>query len=41
MGPAQELTLRVKMRIDPDEIRNEQAYVYINIADVRIRQFGG
>ena len=39
--PAQESTLRVKMSIYPDEIPNEQAYVYINIADVRIRQFGG
>ena len=29
------------MSIDPDEIPNEQAYVYINIANVRIRQFGG
>jgi hypothetical protein len=39
--PAQESTLRVKMSIDPDEIPNEQAYVYINIANVHIRQFGG
>ncbi len=39
--PAQELTLRVKQSIDPDEIRNESVYVYLNIGDVRIRQFAG
>jgi hypothetical protein len=39
--PAQELILRVKESLDPEEIRNENVYVYLNIADMRIRQFQG
>jgi hypothetical protein len=39
--PAQELILRVKMSIDPNEIRNEHVYVYLNVADIRITQFSG
>jgi hypothetical protein len=39
--PAQELILRVKESLDPEEIRNENVYVYLNIADMRIRQFAG
>lgn len=39
--PAQELTLRVKESLDPDEIRNQVAYVILTIGDMRIRQFTG
>ena len=39
--PAQELILRVKESLDPEEVRNADVYVYLNIADLRIRQFAG
>lgn len=39
--PAQELILRVKESIDPDELINRTAYVFIAIANLRIRQYTG
>lgn len=39
--PAQELTLRIKESINPEEIRNASAYVFLNVGDLRIRQFSG
>jgi hypothetical protein len=39
--PAQELILRIKESIDPEEFRNEDVWVYLNIADIRVRQFAG
>lgn len=39
--PARELILRLKESLDPEEFRNADVYVYLNIADIRIRQFAG